>query len=701
MSRPASLFNLSRYFSTVSFILIVLAAGVLGPFYRQLSVQQITELAESRNVAMAQVFENSLRVSLETLMSAAIGRDKDFLRNSPEFVKLQESVVALMRNTAVIKVKIYNRLGTTVFSTEAGQVGESRLNNAGFRRAMNGSVASELTHRNTMDSFEGSLAEIDVLSSYIPIIGNDKAIEGVFELYQDVTPFMDQLRRSLWWVTAGVFLVFAALYLMQYLVVRRAQRILEEQEGHIKAARDTLEIQVEARTEQLKLANRQLEGEITERRQAESKLNYLAYHDPLTGLANRRCFIERLHESLHDAERHSQRLAVLFIDLDQFKQVNDSLGHGVGDELLVAVASRLSEHVRLIDMLSRLGGDEFICLMEALRDEGEVEILAREIIDAFDYPFRLGDHELFLSASIGISLFPADGANVDDLMRNADSAMYRAKAIGRGQYHFYTPEMTRHAKERIRMENLLRRALDHGELAVHLQPQVDTLGGNLVGAEALVRWYSPELGLVMPSRFIPLAEDSGIIIALGNWVLAETCRQVMTWRNSGFDLPMVSVNLSVKQLERPEFFDTLAKILDETGMDAASLKLELTESVVMGVGDAFSVLQRLRDLGISLALDDFGTGYSSLNYLKMLPVQQLKIDRSFVMGIGRNAGDEAIIRTVMELAKSLGFEVVAEGVETIEQAAFLGQLGCQQLQGFLHGKAVAPAEFHARWSELA
>jgi EAL domain-containing protein (putative c-di-GMP-specific phosphodiesterase class I) len=259
--------------------------------------------------------------------------------------------------------------------------------------------------------------------------------------------------------------------------------------------------------------------------------------------------------------------------------------------------------------------------------------------------------------------------------------------------------MTQEAQERIQMENLLRRALDNGELSVHLQPQVEARSGRLVGAEALVRWNSPELGVVMPMRFIPLAEDSGLIVGLGNWVLRETCRQFMQWRMSGFELPQVSVNMSVKQLERPEFIDVLGEILDETGMDPAHLKLELTESVVMAVGgDAFTLLERLRDQGISLSLDDFGTGYSSLSYLKMLPVQQLKIDRSFVEGIGRNSGDEAIIRTIMELARSLGFEVVAEGVETAEQADFLANLGCAQLQGYLHGKAVAPAEFRARWS---
>jgi diguanylate cyclase (GGDEF)-like protein len=692
------MFNLSRYFSTVSFILVVLAAGVLGPLYQKLSMQQLQDLAEGRNVAMSQIFQNSLRHTFEALMGDSVGRNADFLRQSAEARQLHASVLELMRDTAVIRVKIYNRLGSTVFSTDVGQIGESRLDNPGFRAAMNGTITSEMTHRDSVDSFDGALAKVDVLASYIPIRGKDNSVEGVFELYQNVTPFVAHLRSNMWLVTGSVALVFAVLYLMQFLVVRRAQGILEDQEGRIAAARDTLEIQVAARTEELKRANTQLEDEIAERRQAQSKLNYLAYHDPLTGLSNRRSFIERLEKCLREPAQQGEPLAVLFIDLDQFKQVNDSLGHGVGDELLVLVAARLSEHLQLIDMLARLGGDEFICLMEAAHDVDEVEMLAREIIRAFDEPFVLGDHELFLSASVGISLSPRDGNSVLDLMRNADTAMYRAKAMGRGNFHFYTPEMTRDAQTRIRMENLLRRALDNGELSVHLQPQVETTTGRLVGAEALVRWNSPELGLVMPIRFIPLAEDSGLIIGLGNWVLRESCRQVMQWRQNGFDLPQVSVNLSVKQLERPEFVDVLRQILDETGMDPASLKLELTESVVMAVGDAFDVLARLRELGISLALDDFGTGYSSLSYLKMLPVQQLKIDKSFVEGIGKNPGDEAIIRTVMALARSLDFEVVAEGVETIAQSDFLAGLGCEQLQGHLHGRAVTAPEFLARWS---
>ena len=694
------MFNLSRYFSILSLILIGLAAGLLGLLYREVSVRQMTALAEDRNVAMAQIFENALGVPLGGLMAASVGVDASMLQASDESLEMQASVTTLMRGTAVVKVKIYNRLGVTIFSTDPTQIGENSLDNPGFKTALGGTVISDLTHRKHMDTFEGARSDIDLLASYIPIASEGKAAEGVFELYQDVTPFMTSFRQMLWIVTAVVTAVFAVLYLMQLLVVRRAQGILHDQAERIEAARSTLEIQIDARTQELRRSNRQLEAEVAERRQAESKLNYLAYHDPLTGLANRRYFLERLEASLSDAVGKNERVAVLFIDLDQFKQVNDSLGHGIGDELLVSVAAALTEHVRLIDMLARLGGDEFICVMDSVRSDEEVAMLAQEVIAAFDAPFRIGGHDLFLTASVGISIFPNDGTSVGDLLRNADTAMYRAKALGRGHFHFYTPEMTRDAQERIKIEMLLRRALESGELSVHLQPQVDARGGRLVGAEALVRWNSPELGSVPPARFIPLAEDTGIIIALGTWVLREACRQVMQWRASGFELPQVSVNLSVKQLERPEFVDTLLDILDETGIEPSRLKLEITESVVMAVDDAFSLLDRLRKIGISLALDDFGTGYSSLSYLKMLPVQQLKIDRSFVVGIGTNPEDEAIIRSVMALAQSLDFEVVAEGVETAEQAAFLSASGCHQLQGFLHGSAVAPAEFRARWASL-
>ena len=688
------MFNLTRHFSILSLILVALAALLFGWLYRDLGLQQLTRLAEGRNLAMVQVYENALGAPLAGLLAAATGKDATMLEPVDEAQVLRDGLARLTQGSAVVGVRIYNRLGVTVFANDPGDVGESHLGHPGFRSALAGKVASELVER----AGAPGVAWGTVLASYIPVSGDGAAVSGVFLLEEDVSPFMAELHAALWKILAAAVAILGTLLLIQSGVVRRAQRILHEQAQCIEAARSTLEIQVEARTEGLKRANRLLEDQVAERLQAESKLNYLAYHDPLTGLANRRHFLERLAASLLEAARNEQRLAVLFIDLDQFKQVNDSLGHGVGDELLVAVAASLSGHVTLVDMLARLGGDEFVCLMEPVRSDDEVVLLAGQVIAAFDAPFRLGEHELYLSASVGISLFPNDGTTVDVLLRNADTAMCRAKAHGRGQYHFYTPEMTRDAQDKIRMESLLRRALDNGELGVHLQPQVDARGGRLIGAEALIRWDCPELGSVPPARFIPLAEESGLIIQLGDWGLRETCRQVVKWNASGFHLPQVSVNLSVKQLERPEFVDTLHNILDETGIDPARLKLEITESVVMAVGDAFTLLARLRQIGISLALDDFGTGYSSLSYLKLLPVQQLKIDRSFVVGIGQNPEDEAIIRSVMALAESLNFEVVAEGVETPEQAAFLSASGCRWLQGYLHCSPVAPGEFRARWS---
>lgn len=692
------MFNLSRHFSTLSLVLILLAAAVLGPLYRQLSLGEMRSMAESRNLAMAHIFENALRQSLDGALAASVGVDGSSIPLPPDNPGLREQVVKLMHDSGIVKVKLYNRLGVAIFSSDRAQAGEVRLDHPGFRQAMNGQVVSSLLHREQLEALEGRRSDIDVFASYIPLPGADRSIEGVLELEQDLTPHTAALWQNFGIAVLGVVLVCSGLYLMQYIVVLRAQRLLHEQAARLTLARDTLEVRVDERTEALRQANAKLEAEIGERRLAESRLNYLAYHDPLTGLANRRCLIEHLALSIAEAAAGKRRLAVLFIDLDQFKQVNDSLGHTVGDELLVAVSSRLLEQVPWLDMLARVGGDEFVGLMENFSEKRDVATLAGEIVAAFEQPFRLEAHELFLSAAVGISLYPGDGENVVELMRNADSAMYRAKAAGRGRFEFYTPDMTEAAQQRIRMENLLRRALESKELSVHLQPQVDTQSGRLSGAEALVRWQSRELGSVPPARFIPIAEESGIIVGLGEWVLQESCRQVMRWQAMGFVLPQVSVNLSVRQLERPEFIDSLARILAESGLEPVRLKLEITESVVMEIKDAFELLERLRDLGVSLALDDFGTGYSSLSYLKHLPVQQLKIDQSFVCGIGRNAGDEAIIRSVMALARSLQFEVVAEGVETPEQANFLGALGCHRLQGYLHGKAVTPSEFWARWA---
>ena len=490
-------------------------------------------------------------------------------------------------------------------------------------------------------------------------------------------------------VRFAVMGALALLFLFQLFVVRRAQGILHTQSEALEAVNRDLDRRVQERT-------RELEAEIIERRNAEQRLDHLAHHDPLTGLPNRVMFAEQLRHSIGQAQRHGRRLAVLFIDLDRFKEINDTLGHAVGDELLVAATRRMLAHLRTGDTLARLGGDEFVCIVEDVKDAREAGVVADKLIELLSHPFEILEHELFVSGSVGICVHPDDGADVDTLVRNADTAMYEAKAHGRGRSHYYSPEMTEYARERSRIEGLLRRAIDAGELAVHYQIKVGR-GGQPTGAEALLRWNSPELGNVSPVRFIPLAEEIGFIVKLGEWVLRQTCRQMIAWRKEGLHVPKVSVNMSVKQIERTDIVETVRGVLAETGLEPAALELEITESVIMNMDDSLAILERLHALGVQLAIDDFGTGYSSLSYLKRLPINTLKIDRAFIVGIGENRGDEAIIRTVFALANSLGLTTVAEGVEGSGQIDFLQTLGCDEIQGFIYGKPQPADEFADAW----
>jgi diguanylate cyclase (GGDEF)-like protein len=433
------------------------------------------------------------------------------------------------------------------------------------------------------------------------------------------------------------------------------------------------------------------------REAARSHIYHLAHHDPLTGLPNRLMFAEQLKKSISNTARGERRLAVLFIDLDRFKEVNDTLGHSFGDKLLVDVTHRLVTRLRAGDSLARIGGDEFICILEDIKDAAEAGYTADKLIELLIEPFQILEHEIYIDASIGICIYPADGEDVDTLVRNADTAMYQAKEHGRGRSHFYAAEMTTYAQERVRIESLLRRAIDADELAVHYQIKVAGGSGKPVGAEALLRWTSAELGSVPPVRFIPLAEETGFIVTLGEWVLQRACRQMMAWRQAGLVMPKVSVNVSVKQLEHGNIVATVQRILAETGLEPAALELEITESVIMNIEDALAILKQLSQLGIQLSIDDFGTGYSSLAYLKLLPINTLKIDRAFVTGIGENVGDEAIIRAVIALARSLKLHTVAEGVETTQQLDFLGAHGADEIQGYFFGKPQPADEFAASW----
>jgi diguanylate cyclase (GGDEF)-like protein len=687
-------FNLTRYFSTLSFILIVMAGGVLGAYFRDNATRQLVADTEQRNVALTQVFRNSLWARFTRFVDLSYLRDVDALRQADDGAMLRAAVIGMMTDTAVIKVKLYNRDGLTIFSTDAAQVGESKRDNPGFQSALAGRPVSELTHRNSFDSFEGTLSNLDVVSSYVPVALVDGRVEGVFELYQDVTPTLRQIDRTLWHMSLAVFAVLALLFLLQLVVVRRAQGILRQQSDALEEANRELDRRVQERTAAL-------EDEVAERRGAEARLDHLAHHDPLTGLPNRLMFFEQLGKSLALAARAGRQLAVLFIDLDRFKEVNDTLGHAIGDELLIVVTHRLTTHLRGGDTLARLGGDEFICVVEDVVDPREAGSVADKLIELLSRPFVVRDHELYIAASIGICLYPGDGEDAATLVRNADTAMYQAKAHGRGRSHFYTAEMTAYAQERIRLEGLLRRAIEAGELELHYQLKVGAASGRPTGAEALVRWHNAELGTIPPIRFIPLAEETGFIGELGEWVLREACRQMMAWRQVGLVVPRVAVNLSVKQIERGNIVEVVSAALGDSGLDPAALELEITESLIMNAEDALGVLEKLDLLGVHLTIDDFGTGYSSLAYLKQLPVGTLKIDRSFVVGIGANLGDEAIIRTVVALARSLGLSTVAEGVDSQRQLDFLRGQDCDEIQGYFFSQPLPAEEFARKWREAA
>ncbi|MRW92780.1 EAL domain-containing protein [Duganella sp. FT80W] len=440
-------------------------------------------------------------------------------------------------------------------------------------------------------------------------------------------------------------------------------------------------------------------SDITKAKESQEKLDHLAHHDPLTALPNRLLFNDRLQHALQRASRDGEQLALLFIDLDRFKNVNDTLGHHIGDELLKQVAKALQDRLREGDTLARLGGDEFIVLLENIDNQYGASLVAEKLVQMFEQPFMVAGHELFVTCSVGISLFPDDAADLNMLIRNADVAMYQAKARGRNGFSFYAPSMTGEGVERLRLETFLRRSIEKDEIFLNYQPQVEIDTGRLIGVEALVRWNHPELGLIPPIRFIPLAEDTGFINQLGKWVLHEACRQMVRWQQAGLHVPKIAVNLSAKQFERGSIVNMVADILSDTGLEPQRLQLEVTESVIMNTGDAMVFINDLHSIGVALAIDDFGTGYSSLAYLKQLPVQTLKIDRSFIKDISTDVNDEAIAIAIIQLGKSMNLSVIAEGVETDEQAAFLLRHGCNLAQGYLYSRPLSSDDMLARWQK--
>jgi diguanylate cyclase (GGDEF)-like protein/PAS domain S-box-containing protein len=447
--------------------------------------------------------------------------------------------------------------------------------------------------------------------------------------------------------------------------------------------------------------------DISEKKQAESKLieqqealEHQAYHDALTHLPNRLLLLDRLEQGIRRAKRNGTTIAVMFFDIDNFKKINDSMGHHVGDEVLIHFADKLRKIVRAEDTLARLGGDEFTVVAESDQDGRFAARLAEDILALFAEPIRLEEHSLYVTVSIGISIYPQDADNVADLLKFADAAMYQAKNDGKNRYRYYSPDFTRQLLERVALEEEIRHGLEHDEFTVYYQPQYDARNTVLSGLEALVRWHHPRRGMILPDTFVPLAEETGLIIALDRFVMRTAMAQMVAWRKRGFDPGRLSLNLSMRQLIDENYVPNLRAVMEQLGFRPEWLELEITEREMMQDPErSIRRLEVLSRMGITIAIDDFGTGYSSLSYLKRLPVDRLKIDRSFTDGVVTDNSDASIVRAIIALAESLELDVIAEGVETREQAAFLMENGCTMIQGYLYGKPISAAEFAALFSD--
>jgi diguanylate cyclase (GGDEF)-like protein/PAS domain S-box-containing protein len=430
--------------------------------------------------------------------------------------------------------------------------------------------------------------------------------------------------------------------------------------------------------------------DITERRLYQARIEQQANYDTLTGLANRSLLNDRLQQAIFAAATYGTRLAVVFVDLDRFKFINDSLGHHVGDQLLKAMAERFKACVRDYDTVARLGGDEFVLLINGQGEADAVGTVMERMLDVIAQPWRTAQGEFEVTCSIGVALYPDDGADAPTLLKHADSAMYRAKEHGRNNFQFFTNELNELMKERLELESNLRRALERGQFELLYQPRVDLATRNIVGCEALIRWQHPARGVIAPGRFIPIAEEIGLIGSIGHWVLHTACAQGKAWQDAGYAPCVVSVNVSPRQFRRDDLVETIAEVLADTGLAPRFLEIELTENMVMHDGEhMIEMLHAIKRLGVQIAVDDFGTGYSSLSYLKRFPVDRLKVDRSFVQDIATDADDAAIVRTIIALGHNLGLKVVAEGVETEEQIAFLSANACDELQGYYFSRPVS------------
>lgn len=661
------MFRLLRYFSIASFVSMALAAVVLGMLHQQFEKNHLLRFGEQQNVTLTRAFSSNVWPKFRNFASLAKQLDADTLRLQPDFAKLRLSVRDAVRNTPTVRVQIYQLDGRTLFSTDETQIGTNHGSDAGFLAARQGLPLSQLARYDKFSSFNGEFVNRELLLSYIPLRGTaEGSIEGVMALYTDVTDLETSDAKEENLVTMSVIAVLATLYAILFIIVRHADRIIRKQ--------------------------------YEQQHRIEKNLRHMTTHDTLTSLPNRVLLLDRIKQSLSSAERRNNLLAVAFIDLDNFQNVNSSLGHHAGDKVLQTLAQRLSGCVRDNDTIARVGGDEFVASLPDIKSNVDLFQIAKKILAAIALPIEADGRELHLTASIGFALYPEHGKAPESLISNAEMAMHSAKNLGGNRHQMFVEHMSEEVRQQVQLEEDMWSALENNEFVLHYQPVIDLKSGAIIGAEALLRWPNTHGTWLSPEEFIPVSEKCGLIVPLSEWILSEACTQLQVWREMGHGLSdfTMAVNLSPRHFATAGLATMVAGLIEQAEIDPGRLHLEITERVLTDMSEAtLTNFEGLKRIGIKFALDDFGTGYSSLGYLRSFPIDMLKINRTFVQDLPNSADNLAIVTTIIALANSLGLKVVAKGIETRPQLSSLEQLGCHFAQGYYFSSPLPASEFLA------
>lgn len=661
------MFRLLRYFSIASLVSMVLAAIILGSLHSYFERERLAEFGQRHNIALASAFSNVVWPPFSSFADKVANLDREQLRSYPDIAGLDQGVRAAMRNTSTVKVRLIYLDGRIIYSTHPTEIGSDYSTQPGFVAALRGEVISKISHYEKFYALNGEVRDRDMLSSYVALRRNmNEPVEGVLEVYTDVTEVLANDVKQQHLVLQSVAGVLLMLYVVLFFIVRHADKVLRRQ--------------------------------YEERLSAEQHLQFATTHDALTELPNRVLLLDRIRQSLRSAERNGTLLAVAYLDLDHFKNINNSLGHHVGDEVLKVMARRLSGCLREGDTIARIGGDEFVISLPDIRSSVNLFQIAKKMLNAISLPIEISGRKLHITASIGIAVYPEHGKDAETLMRQADLAMFNAKHLGRNRHQVFVEHMSEQVQHQVRLEDEMWRALGNNEFLLYYQPIIDLKTGVIVGAEALLRWPNANGNWMSPADFIPLCERCGLIAPLSEWVLTEACSQLQAWRDSGHGMNnfTMAVNLSPRHFASAGLPTVIGEVIEQSDIDPRWLHLDISESLLSGMSESIRTnFEGIKKLGIKFSLDDFGTGFSSLGYLRNYPIDLLKIDRTLISDLPEDGDHAAIVTTIIALANSLGLTVVAKGVENDAQVGFLRKNGCHQAQGFLFSKPLPPEEFLA------